>query len=130
MSKIDGVQYLKFFDNGYGVSIVKHNFSYGSCNSLWRLVVIIGDEEQWEIVCDTPITNKVLGCLTKKEVNENINKVSKLPLIKEYYAVAFNSKEFIKNLGPFDNYKKAKSVVHDFLMHENDPHIKFKIIVK
>lgn len=75
----NGVQYLKFFDNGYGVSVVKHNFSYGGQVGLWELAVIKVDEKEWEICYDTPITDDVIGWLDENEVIEIAFKVSKLP---------------------------------------------------
>ena len=75
----NGVQYLKFFDNGYGVSVVKHNFSYGGQVGLWELAVIKVDEKEWEICYDTPITDDVIEWLDENEVIEIAFKVSKLP---------------------------------------------------
>lgn len=74
----NGVQYLKFFDNGYGVSVVKHNFSYGGQVGLWELAVIKVDEKEWEICYDTPITDDVIGWLDENEVMEIALEVSKL----------------------------------------------------
>lgn len=35
-----GIQYKAKFPNGYGASIIKHNFSYGSSNDNWELAVL------------------------------------------------------------------------------------------
>lgn len=74
-----GIQYLFKADNGYGASIVKHQFSYGNKQGLWELAVIKYDEdEEWDICYDTPITGDVLGYLTDAEVNETLEEIVKL----------------------------------------------------
>jgi hypothetical protein len=70
-----GIQYLAFFPNLYGVSIVKNDHSYGGTEGLWELAVLEGDEDEWELTYDTPITDNVLGYLTEDEVNEIVDKV-------------------------------------------------------
>jgi hypothetical protein len=73
-----GIQYLAFFPNGYGVSIVQHSFSYGNEKGLWEMAVIKGDDEDWDIIYDTPITNDVLGHLSENEVDEYVEQVMAL----------------------------------------------------
>jgi hypothetical protein len=73
-----GIQYLKFFPNGYGVSIVQHDFSYGNEQGLWELAVLKGNENDWILCYDTPITDNVLGDLTEEEANSIVDKVSSL----------------------------------------------------
>ena len=78
-----GTQYLQIFDNGYGVSIIQHNFSYGGDRGLWELAVIKkieNEEEGWDICYDTPITSDVLGHLSENEVNNVVEKVKALSL--------------------------------------------------
>jgi hypothetical protein len=70
-----GIQYLAFFPNGYGVSIVQHDFSYGNKEGLWEMAVIKGNEEEWDIIYNTHITNDVLGYLTEEQVNEYVDQV-------------------------------------------------------
>ena len=74
----DGVQYLTFYPNGYGVSIVQHKYSYGGNIGLWELAVIKGTEEEWDICYTTPITNVVLGYLEEAEVDELLIKIEAL----------------------------------------------------
>jgi hypothetical protein len=74
-----GIQYLEFFPNGYGVSIVNHEFSYKSDSGDWELAVVIGDKDKYELTYDTPITDNVLGSLSENEVNDICIKVSELP---------------------------------------------------
>jgi hypothetical protein len=73
-----GIQYKAFFDNGYGVSIVKHSFSYGGELGLWELAVLKGDANKWTLCYDTPITGDVMGYLEEDEVNKIVNDVKEL----------------------------------------------------
>jgi hypothetical protein len=73
MNQINGgVQHLAFYPNGYGASIVKHNFSYGHEDGLWELAVIKGTEEDWNICYDTHITSDVLGHLSESDVEDTL----------------------------------------------------------
>lgn len=73
-----GIQYKAFFDNGYGVSIVKHSFSYGGNLGLWELAVLKGNADNWDLCYDTPITSDVIGHLEEDEVNKIVNDVKEL----------------------------------------------------
>lgn len=74
----DGIQYLAFYPNGYGASIVKHTFSYGGDRGLWELAVIIGTNDKWHLCYDTPITDDVLGHLTEDSVDEILEQIQNL----------------------------------------------------
>lgn len=70
----DGYRYACQFDNGYGISIIKHSGSYGSDEDWFEAAVLKGDR-----VCSTtPITNDVLGWLTEEEVVDTAKKVAAL----------------------------------------------------
>ena len=73
-----GIQYLAFYPNGYGASIVKHSFSYGNSQGLWELAVIKGTEGDWNICYDTHITSDVLGFLSEAEVEETLVSIQNL----------------------------------------------------
>ena len=73
-----GIQYLAFYPNGYGASIVQHEFSYGRNRGLWELAVIKGNVEEWDICYSTPITSDVLGHLSESEVDELLTKIEAL----------------------------------------------------
>ena len=73
-----GIQYKAFFDNGYGVSIVKHPFSYGGNLGLWELAVLKGNADNWTLCYDTPITSDVIGYLEEDEVNKIVKDVKEL----------------------------------------------------
>jgi hypothetical protein len=74
-----GIQYLAFYPNGYGASIVQHSFSYGKDEGLWELAVIKGTEDDWALCYTTAITDDVLGYLSEEEVNETLDEISVLP---------------------------------------------------
>jgi len=76
-----GVQKLYKFDNGYGASVVRHEFSYGHERRLWELVVTnfnVKDDGNWVFDYDTPITNNVLGYLSDEDVNRTLKNISEL----------------------------------------------------
>ena len=64
----------EFFPNGYGVSIISHEFSYGL-----ELAVLKGDADEAEICYDTPITNDVIGYCTAEQLVEIVKNVKALP---------------------------------------------------
>ena len=57
------------FDNGYGVSVVCHSFSYGGKNGLYELAVLDTDGE---ITYETDVTDDVIGYLTPDKVTETM----------------------------------------------------------
>lgn len=72
----DGLHGLIFFDNGYGLSVVRFKIplskqysSHTSNEDEWEVAVIYGNEKNWEISYDTHITNDVIGYLTEGEVD-------------------------------------------------------------
>jgi hypothetical protein len=65
-----GTQKLYSFPNGYGASVVKHEYSYGGDKGFWELAVINNiSEDGFDICYDTPITNDVIGHLNDPEVD-------------------------------------------------------------
>ena len=71
----DGIQYIYKAENGYGASIVQHQFSYGGRNGLWELAVI---DHDGGICYSTPITSDVVGHLTDEEVNKLLEQIDAL----------------------------------------------------
>lgn len=71
----NGVYSKIFFENGFGVSVVKHNYSYGGKLGLYELAVIDNDGD---LVYDTPITEDVLGYLTPDDVSKYMIMVQEL----------------------------------------------------
>ena len=73
-----GVQLLYFFENGYGASVVQHDFSYGHEKGLWELAVLRGSSDDWDINYDTPITPDVIGFLEQHDVDSYLVKIETL----------------------------------------------------
>jgi len=74
----DGVQAKHFFDNGYGVSVIRSSHSYGGSEGLYELAVLKGLEEDWEICYDTPITDDVIGNQSEQEIETLLQEVKNL----------------------------------------------------
>ena len=74
----NGVQAIMFFPNGYGVSVIKHQYSYGGDRGLWEIAVLKGTEDNWNICYDTDITDDVLGYQTDQDVTDVMCRVQEL----------------------------------------------------
>ena len=72
---LNGIKSLLHFENGYGVSVVKHQYSYGYGKGLYEMAIMDKDND---IVYDTPITDDVLGYLTEDDVSNYMIKVQRL----------------------------------------------------
>jgi hypothetical protein len=68
----------EFYQNGYGISIICNEFSYGGRDGLFEIAVLIGDEDNYEICYTTPIASDVIGYLTSEEVNSIVEDIKKL----------------------------------------------------
>ena len=67
-----GIQYVFEFENGYGASVIKHEYSYGSGEDLWELAVL----KDGEIHYKNPVANgDVVGYLTDEEVNKLLKQI-------------------------------------------------------
>ena len=62
------------FDNGYEVSVVKSEYTYGGSNGLYELAIF----KDGEICYDTPITDDVIGSLKPEDVTDVMEKIQKL----------------------------------------------------
>lgn len=71
-----GIQATIKFDNGYGASIVRHNFSYGHEDGLYELAVL---DSRDRLTYDTPVTDDVLGYLSEDEVTDALKQIQELP---------------------------------------------------
>lgn len=80
----EGVQSVMMFENGYGVSVVRFKVmgtfgSYTSNEGEWELAVLQGNENEWSLTYDTPITDDVMGHLSEQEVTDIMKQVQELP---------------------------------------------------
>lgn len=65
-----GLQAIYHFANGYGASVVRHQYSYGYEYGLWELAVLKSSHDGWNLDYDTPIAEDVLGHLEPSDVDE------------------------------------------------------------
>ena len=63
------------FDNGFGVSVVSHSYSYGGRDGLYEVAVLDSNDE---LTYDTPVTNDVIGYLTEEDVSNIMKQVQEL----------------------------------------------------
>jgi len=70
-----------FFDNHYGVSVIRGPYTYGGKNGLYELAVLYmaPEDEYLKLVYDTPVTSDVEGYLTPDDVTRLMEQVSQLP---------------------------------------------------
>jgi hypothetical protein len=81
----EGFQGIIFFENNYGVSVVRYKnptsgtySTYTANEDEWEVAVIYGNENDWEITYNTPITDDVIGNLTESEVDRIMGQVQRL----------------------------------------------------
>ena len=69
-----GVKSRIYFTNGYGASVISHDYSYGGSQGLYELAVLKNDE----ICFDTPIASDVLGWLEPASVTDLLRQIESL----------------------------------------------------
>ena len=70
----NGVRHVYKFDNGYGASVIKHDYSYGGRDGLWELAVLKDDD-----MCYTSgITEDVIGHLSWDNVENYLKQIKEL----------------------------------------------------
>lgn len=74
----NGVQKVYKFENGYGASVVRHDYSYGGRVGKWEIAVLEFEGDDWHLTYDTPITNDVLGHLSDEEVEMTLKEIKNL----------------------------------------------------
>lgn len=70
----NGVQHVYKFDNGYGASVVKHDFSYGGKNGLWEIAVL----NEGDLCYTSGITEDVIGHLSWNNVEKYLGEIQQL----------------------------------------------------
>lgn len=73
---MNGVYCRIMFENGFGASIVKHDFSYGGRDGLYEIAVL--DDIEGGPIYYTSVTDDVLGYLTKEDVETHLNEIKNL----------------------------------------------------
>jgi hypothetical protein len=63
------------FENGYGVSVIRTEMSYGNKEGLFELAVL---DSTGDITYETPITTDVIGWLTEEDVSRVMEQVQSL----------------------------------------------------
>lgn len=71
----EGIQALIFFNNGYGASIIQGGIAYTSNDEEYELAVLRGNKDDWKLCYTTPITDDVIGHLTKNDITRYLNKI-------------------------------------------------------
>ena len=66
------------FDNGYGLSVVRHESSYGGKKGLFE-VMLTRNDNPYSLPPITEEEDTVKGFLTKEQVNEILEMVADLP---------------------------------------------------
>lgn len=74
----DGIHAKHFFNNGYGVSVVKFPGSYGYEQGLYEVAVLKGTPDNYELCYDTPVTNDVMGHRDERDVEIIMEEVQSL----------------------------------------------------
>jgi hypothetical protein len=70
-----GVKCRMMFENGFGVSVVSHTYSYGGKDGLFEIAVL---DEDGGLTYNTPVTNDVIGYLNPDEVTKIMEQVQNL----------------------------------------------------
>lgn len=78
-------QRLFRFDNGFGASVVRGEYTYGGPEGRWELAVVRvtgGGDFDFELTYDTSITDDVIGWLDEDEVQALLTRIRDLPAVK------------------------------------------------
>ena len=74
-SNMDGIMSRIEFENGYGASIVKGEYTYGGKDGLYELAVL---NSSGDLIYDTPVTSDVEGYLSEDDVTKLLEQIQKL----------------------------------------------------
>jgi len=72
---MNGVMSRIMFENGYGASVVKGEYTYGGKDGLYELAVL---DKDGKLCYDTPVTDDVEGYLSENEVTKLMEQIQKL----------------------------------------------------
>lgn len=69
-----------FFANGYGISVGTGKGHYCTPFVTYEIAVIHGNDDHFDLIYDTPITNDVLGHQTWQQVIDTARLIAALPI--------------------------------------------------
>ena len=72
---MNGVQARIQFENGYGASVVKGEYTYGGKDGLYELAVL---DSNGDLTYSTPVTSDVEGYLSEDDVTKLLEQIQKL----------------------------------------------------
>ena len=81
ISRHGGTQTIYRFDNGYGASIIRNEYSYGDELAVTTYKNTNSDINDFELCYNTPITRDVLGHLTPSDIEVLLIKIAALPRV-------------------------------------------------
>ena len=70
-----GFQAVAYFENGYGASVIQHDYSLGGKDGLYEISIL---NMKGEVLYDTPIDEDDLGYLTEENVTEVLQRIQEL----------------------------------------------------
>jgi hypothetical protein len=73
-----GSQVVYKFDNGFGASVVQHQFSYGGDEGLFELGVVKFKGASCSPCYETEVTDDVLGYLDEDDVQSLLTRIEEL----------------------------------------------------
>lgn len=71
----DGIISRIHFDNEWGASVVRHEYSYGGNKGLFELAIL---DKTGELCYTTSVSDNVVGWLTENDVTELMKDIQKL----------------------------------------------------
>jgi hypothetical protein len=72
---MDGIMSRITFENGYGASVVKGEYTYGGKDGLYELAVL---DSNGNLIYDTSITGDVAGYLSEDDVTKLMEQIQNL----------------------------------------------------
>jgi hypothetical protein len=70
-----GIRARIIFENGYGASVVKGEYTYGGKDGLYELAVL---DKEGKLTYETPITDDVEGYLSENDVTRLMEQIQNL----------------------------------------------------
>jgi hypothetical protein len=73
-----GIGFVFRFLNGYGASVVQHDWSHGGKQGFWELAVVKWDGDEWDIDYNSSVTEDVIGWLSWDSVVQKLDEIKAL----------------------------------------------------